>query len=648
MTFSSAPAAAGPPRGAADPGPSVLDRVLADRPGPFALLHRPELTGPGRVEVLLGRVHTLERLADVPLPDPVPGGSGPGTLVLVPYRQIAERGHATPDDGTPLLAMTVDQHAVVPVAEVRQRIPDAPVTLSGGHFDLDDDGYAELVRTVLADEIATGQGANFVLKRSFLADITDYTPGTALTVFRRLLADESGAYWTFVVHTGDRTLVGASPERHVSVVDGTATMNPISGTYRYPASGPTLSGVLDFLAEAKETDELHMVVDEELKMMARICDDGVRVVGPYLKEMARLAHTEYLIEGRTRRDVLDVLRETMFAPTVTGSPVESASRVISKYEPAGRGYYSGVVALIGRDGTGTRTLDSAILIRTAEIDRTGRLRITVGSTLVRHSEPAAEAAETRAKAAGLLAAFQARPAPRFGTHPAVRHALTRRTERVAGFWRSCSAGRGGGLAGRRVLVVDAEDNFTFMLGHQLRALGLRVTIRRFDEPYSIDDHDLVVLGPGPGDPRAVGHPKIAHLRRTARRLLDEARPFLAVCLSHQVLSDLLGFRLARLDAPNQGVQKEIELSGRPVRVGFYNSFAAQSEADQVRCADPAGLVEVDRDRTTGEVYALRGARFRSIQFHAESILTEGGVDILHELVGSVLRTRLAEPVAARS
>ena len=42
-----------------------------------------------------------------------------------------------------------------------------------------------------------------------------------------------------------------------------------------------------------------MVLDEELKMMARICDDGGRVVGPRLKEMARLAHTEYFIEGRS-------------------------------------------------------------------------------------------------------------------------------------------------------------------------------------------------------------------------------------------------------------------------------------------------------------------------------------------------------------
>ena len=170
-------------------------------------------------------------------------------------------------------------------------------------------------------------------------------------LFRALLAREPGTYWTFVIHTGERTFVGATPERHVSLSGGTAVMNPISGTYRYPPAGPTLQGVTEFLADRKETDELYMVLDEELKMMARICERGGRVIGPHLKEMARLAHTEYFIDGRTDLDVRDILRETMFAPTVTGSPLESAARVISRYEPQGRGYYSGIAALIGRTRT---------------------------------------------------------------------------------------------------------------------------------------------------------------------------------------------------------------------------------------------------------------------------------------------------------
>ncbi|MFD6735851.1 chorismate-binding protein, partial [Micromonospora aurantiaca] len=196
--------------------------------------------------------------------------------------------------------------------------------LSDGQFDVDDDEYAGIVRKVITEEIGTGEGANFVIKRAFVADIADYGMDSALAFFRRLLEREHGAYWTFIVHTGERTFVGATPERHVSLRAGKAVMNPISGTYRYPPSGPELSEVMDFLADRKETDELYMVVDEELKMMARICDPAPRVVGPYLKEMARLAHTEYFIEGHSTRDPRTILRETLFAPTVTGSPLQSA------------------------------------------------------------------------------------------------------------------------------------------------------------------------------------------------------------------------------------------------------------------------------------------------------------------------------------
>ncbi len=61
----------------------------------------------------------------------------------------------------------------------------------------------------------------------------------ALEVFRRLLERERGAYWTYVFFTGDRFLIGASPERHVSVHAGDVRMNPISGTFRIPADADT-------------------------------------------------------------------------------------------------------------------------------------------------------------------------------------------------------------------------------------------------------------------------------------------------------------------------------------------------------------------------------------------------------------------------
>ncbi|MDT6985778.1 anthranilate synthase family protein [Streptomyces lusitanus] len=622
-------------------GGDLLDRVLGQEEPVFALLHRPESGTPGAVDVLTGEVTTPGSLADVPLPAPSSHGRPRHeALVLVPYRQIGERGYAAHDDGVPLVAVTVDRQDTLPLGEVLRRLPAEPVSLTGRRFEPTDDEYADIVRRVLSDEIGTGAGSNFVIRRSFVAELHDPSPRTALTLFHRLLSHEQGAYWTFVIRTADRTLVGASPERHLSLTGGTAVMNPISGTYRYPATGPTLDGITEFLADRKETEELYMVLDEELKMMARICDGGGRVVGPYLKEMARLAHTEYLIEGRTSRDVREILRETMFAPTVTGSPLENAARVIRRHEPTGRGYYAGVAALIGRDAAGERALDSAILIRTADISPGGRMRIDVGATLVRHSDPASEVAETRAKAAGLLSAWTPDGGARFAGHPLVRAALARRNARIADFWLRDAPGRRWrteGVAGRKALMLDAEDSFTAMMAQQLTALGLDVTVRRCDEAYDVDDADLVVLGPGPGDPRARHDPRIAALGRAVDVLLARRRPFLAVCLSHQVLSLRLGLEVAARPVPHQGVQREIDLFGRTERIGFYNSYAARSAEDKI---DPPGVgpVEVSRDRITQEVHALRAERFASMQFHAESVFTVDGPRIVAEALRGVLNT----------
>ena len=624
--------------------PQLLEHVLGPRPGPFALLHRPGTPGPDRIEVLLGRVSTPARLADVPLPDAAgrPGEARHEALVLVPHQQVAERGFAAAADGSPLLVMSVAEQARVATPAALALLPDAPITLAGGRFDIEDDEYAETVRAVLHDEIGTGEGSNFVIKRSFVTTITGYSTSSALTLFRRLLTRETGAYWTFLVHTGERTFVGATPERHVSLRGGVATMNPISGTYRYPSTGPVLSEVMDFLTDRKETDELYMVLDEELKMMARVCRGGGRVVGPFLRQMARLAHTEYLLEGRSDLDPRDILRETLLAPTVTGSPLENACRVIARYEPRGRGYYGGVAALIGRDAAGDRTLDSAILIRTADIrpgaGGRGHVEVGVGATLVRHSDPVAEVAETRTKAAGVLAALGA--AQRLDEHPQVQEALGRRNATISRFWLDDADARAQphpGLSGRSALVVDAEDTFSSMLAHQLRAVGLDVELARHDAPHRFGDHDLVVMGPGPGDPREAGHPKMARLSAAIDLLLARRTPFLAVCLSHQLLCRRLGLELVRRQVPNQGTQRAIDLFGSPERVGFYNSFVACARAE--RMAVPGvGEVRVGLDAGTGEVHALRGPHFSSVQFHLESVLTQDGERILASLLTPLLRT----------
>src|SRR3954467_13821999 len=410
---------------------------------PFALLHR---DGAAHVEVLTGDVVTVATLADIPL---TPGRR---TLAVVPYRQIAERGFDCVDDGAPLECLLVTTRETRPLRD----FPAGELRVSGGRFDLTDDEYGEIVEDVLRDEIGHGEGANFVIHRVFEATVEGDPIEAARAAFGRLLAQEQGTYWTFLVHTGARTLVGATPERHVSVADGITMMNPISGTFRH-GSGRLLA----FLADPKEVEELYMVLDEELKMMAAVAEQGGQVAGPYLKQMAHLTHTEYLLAGRGSLDVREVLRETMFAPTVTGSPIENACRVIARHERRGRGYYAGVLALLDHDEQGRQTLDAPILIRTAEISPAGDLRVPVGATLVRHSTAAGEVSETHTKAAGILAALGATghaapPVRPEAETPEIRAALAARNDHLARFWldsREPGALTVPALAGRTALIV---------------------------------------------------------------------------------------------------------------------------------------------------------------------------------------------------
>ncbi|WP_405839161.1 anthranilate synthase family protein [Streptomyces sp. NBC_01518] len=614
-----------------------LDDLLSD-PRPFALLRR---RTPGHdqdvIEVMLGPVASYDRLADLP-------DEG---LVLIPFRQIRERGFDVRDDGAPLTFLTPEESYEIPLADALAQLPAHDVRVEGGGFDVDDEAYGEIVERVLREEIGRGEGANFVIRRTYEGEIPGYGRAEALALFRRLLVGERGAYWTFVVHTGERTLVGASPEVHVRMSGGTVVMNPISGTYRYPAEGPTPEHLLTFLSDGKEIEELSMVVDEELKMMCTVGDIGGVVIGPRLKEMAHLAHTEYELRARSSLDVREVLKETMFAATVTGSPVQNACRVIERHEVGGRGYYAGALALIGRDSGGAQTLDSPILIRTADIDPGGRLRVPVGATLVRGSDPASEVAETHAKAAGVLAALGVRPSrprdestrPRLADDPRVRAALDGRRSSLAPFWLRMQE-RSEELTGH-ALVVDGEDTFTAMLAHVLRSSGLEVTVRRYDEEglrEAVLAHEgPVVLGPGPGDPSDTADPKMRFLRAlTAEVLRANRHGVLGVCLGHELIAAELGLEIVRKEVPYQGAQTVIDLFGRAETVGFYNSFVAR--CDEEAAAELAAHgVELSLSGS-GELHALRGPGFAGVQFHPESVLTLNGAAVVRELVGQLRGT----------
>jgi phenazine biosynthesis protein phzE len=127
------------------------------------------------------------------------------------------------------------------------------------------------------------------------------------------------------------------------------------------------------------------------------------------------------------------------------------------------------------------------------------------------------------------------------------------------------------------------------------------------------------------------------MQEVVARRLAEGRPLLAVCLSHQILAHRLGIALEPLDAPHQGLQKTVPVFGEDASIGFYNTFTARvAPRTETVTAEGIATAEVAADPVTGDVYALRGTGFASVQGHLESILSRDGIHTLQRLVAHAL------------
>jgi len=564
------------------------------------------------------------------------------TVCAIPFAQIRERKYKAHSESEPIRCIDIAMQTRVQLQELLANIPSAEVKLANGiQFDRTPEEYAAVIRQVIDEEIGRGQGANFVVANTGRGAIVEMSRAKALNIYRSLLQAEHGSYMTFIFFDGQKYLIGASPERHLTVQQGEVTMNPISGTLRKMQNQPvTKKDLLQFLRDDKEILELFMVLDEELKMMSQMCKRGGTIKGPRLKNMSRLIHTEYLLRGRSPLPAVDLLRTSMFAPTVTGSPVGNACRVLHEYEPGSRGYYSGAFALFGRDADGKENLDSAITIRTAEIDADGTFSVRAGATLVRDSDPASEVKETQAKLRALIesildpAQVQCIPSDtELLSEQEILSVLAERNLNLSRYFLEDQEANDNTLEavrGKIITIIDNEDDFCHTLKHMMTSMGAKVRTVSYQEyDCASDDADLVVVGPGPGDPNDENNQKMKKLYRIVRELRSSGKKFLAVCLGHQILSRELGMEVKQQKTPTQGVRKNIDLFGERQLVGFYNTFSARRQKE-------IPGVQMSYDRKSKHVHALRGDQFVSFQFHPESVLSENGLQILGEALTRLL------------
>jgi para-aminobenzoate synthetase component II len=176
----------------------------------------------------------------------------------------------------------------------------------------------------------------------------------------------------------------------------------------------------------------------------------------------------------------------------------------------------------------------------------------------------------------------------------------------------------------RVLVIDNYDSFVYNLVQYLAQLGADVTVRRNDEVDldELDGVDGVLVSPGPGTPERAGS-SIAVIRACAARAL----PLLGVCLGHQAIGAAYGAVIERAPELLHGKTSQVHHSGVGVLAGLPDPFTAtRYHSLTIRPGTVPAELEVTGRTESGVIMALRHRELpvHGVQFHPESVLTDGG------------------------
>jgi anthranilate synthase component 1 len=292
-----------------------------------------------------------------------------------------------------LAATVAGARAPEPVASEGEDEPDGD-----GEPNMPDERYREIVSS-FREHIRAGDIYQGVPSRR----VSFPAPDGAYPIYRRLRVTNPAPYMFFLRMLG-MELAGSSPEPLVRVEGRRVSARPIAGTR--PRGRTEVRDRLlehELLADPKEQAEHAMLVDLARNDLGRVCRPGT--VRPtelmVVERFSRVMHIVSTVEGELAdgQDGFDALAVTFPAGTVTGAPKRRAMELIAEAEPTPRGPYAGAVGY----RTFAGDLDFCITIRTAVVTD-GVAHVQTGAGVVADSDPEAELAETRAKAAALLPA----------------------------------------------------------------------------------------------------------------------------------------------------------------------------------------------------------------------------------------------------
>jgi para-aminobenzoate synthetase component 2 len=181
----------------------------------------------------------------------------------------------------------------------------------------------------------------------------------------------------------------------------------------------------------------------------------------------------------------------------------------------------------------------------------------------------------------------------------------------------------------RILVIDNYDSFVYTIVGYIRQMGAEATVVRNDIPTAVDDvrdYDGVLVSPGPGKPSEAGESGEVILR-----CADTSTPMLGVCLGHQVLAEVFGAVVSYAPELMHGKTSEVLHGGGTILKGLSSPFTAtRYHSLAVEPDTVPDELDVTAWTESGIVMALshRTLPLHGVQFHPESVLTQGGHRLL--------------------
>ena len=284
-----------------------------------------------------------------------------------------------------------------PLMEPPSRDDEVPEVIS----TMTEDAYTAAVAAA-RDYILSGDIFQVVLSQRFDVELE----AEAFDVYRVLRQINPSPYMYFLRYE-EMTVVGASPEPMVQLLDNQVISRPIAGTrWRGRSESEDRRMASELLEDPKERAEHIMLVDLARNDLGRVVQFGTETVEE-LMTLERYSHVMHLtsqVVGDLAEGVtpIDVLKATLPAGTVSGAPKVRAMEIIDELEPVKRGPYAGVVGYFDFSGN----IDTAITIRTMLI-KDGKASVQAGAGIVADSDPKLEYLECQNKAKALLVAVPA-------------------------------------------------------------------------------------------------------------------------------------------------------------------------------------------------------------------------------------------------